>query len=245
MRRFADLCLKPNPNDRDQPAELIVKAKELGYRLVGMSLPQDAKRDTWLFLRDTCKEHSIDFATRVDLTPRSPDDLLRSLRRFRRKYELVAVNCVSKAVARQAAKDHRVDLIAFPSCAPRERFFDRAEARVASEGVAALEIDMSMLLQTSGYFRARLLSCLRRELAIAKKADIPVVISSHAADKFQLRGPRDFASFATLLGLGSVSALDAVSTVPVAIVKRNREKLDPSYVAAGIRVVRRSKDCDT
>jgi RNase P/RNase MRP subunit p30 len=192
-----------------------------------------------------CKEHFIDSAARVDLTPRSPNDLLRSLRRLRRKYELVAVNCVSKAVARQAAKDHRVDLIAFPSNVPRERFFDRAEARVASEGTAALEINMSMLLQTSGYPRARLLSCLRKEAAIAKKAAVPVVMSSHATDKFQLRGPADFASLATLLGMDNVSALEAVSTVPFSIVRRNREKLDSNYVASGIKIIRRSKDCGT
>jgi hypothetical protein len=38
-------------------------------------------------------------------------------------------------------------------------------------------------------------------------------------------------------------ARKSVSDNPVAIVKRNREKLSWQFVAPGIRVVRRGKDC--
>ncbi len=243
MKQFADLHLHPNLNDRKEVETLIGKVSDLGYRLVGVSLPARAKQDTVRFLRRTCRDQGLDFATRVDLTPKSPNELLKALRRIRRRFELVSVNCSSKPVARQAAKDHRVDLLASPSTNPRKRFFDLAEARLAAQSVATLEIDMTQLLSSAGFARARLLSCLRQETALAQKMRIPIVISSNAASSHELRGPHDFASLATLFGMDSASGLDAVSTSPSAIVERNRRKLDPGYVARGIRIVRRGKDC--
>ncbi len=243
MKKFCDLHLLPDLNKREQIEKLVSKASELDYSLIGVSLPSKVRQDTLQFLRKSTREHNVDFVTRIDLTPKSSNELLKSLRKFRRKFELTSVYCFSKAVARQAAKDHRVDMITFPSGNPKERFFDPAEARLAAQGVAAFEVDMSLLLKSNGFFRVRLLSCLRREAALAEKFDIPIVISSGAVDCFQLRGPRDIASLAMVFGMNHMSALEAISTTPFAIVERNRGKLDPSYVARGIRIVRRGKDC--
>lgn len=243
MKRFADLHLQPSLDKGEQVEKIVSKASDLGFGLVGVSLSPKVKHETMRFLWGTCRSYGVDVATRIDLTPKSSSELLKRLRQFRREFELLSVNCFSKSVARQAAKDHRVDLLAFPSSDPRERFFDYAEARLASQGVAALEIDGGLFLRSAGFFRVRLLSCLRREVAIAEKLGVPVVISSGAVDFFQLRGPHDFASLATLFGMDSVSALNAVSVAPLAIVERNRGKLDSSYVARGIRVVRRGRNC--
>ena len=245
MKKFVDLHLHPNLDNKEQTEKLIDKASDLGYSLVGITLSPKIKQDTTRFLRKTCRTHGVDFATRIDLTPKSSSELLKNLRQLRRKFELVSVNCFSKSVARQAAKDHRVDLLVFPSSNPRERFFDYAEARLASQGVAALEIDMEHLLRSAGFSRVRLLSCLRREVAIAEKLGIPVIISSGAVDSFQLRGPHDYMSLAMLFGMGSTSASGAVSVAPLTIVERNRRKLDSGYVARGVRVVRRGTNCDS
>ncbi len=245
MKRFADLHLQPNLDDRERLERIVCKASELGFSVVGVSLPSRLEEETISFLRKTCKDYNVDVAMRMDLTPKSPNELLRSLRLFRRKFELVAVRCFSKAVARQAAKDHRVDLLVFPANDPRERFFDRAEATLASQGVAALEVELALILRHAGFSRVRLLSCLQKETAIAKKLGVPIVISSGAVDPYQLRGPHDVASLAVLFGMDEAAALNAVSGAPLAIVERNRGKLDSGYVARGVRVVRRGKNCVT
>ena len=56
-----------------------------------------------------------------------------------------------------------------------------------------------------------------------------------------MRMPKDMASLAFLFGLDEASALDAVSTNPAAIVKRNREKLSSRFVAPGITIVKEGK----
>jgi len=245
MKRFADLHLRPDLNSSNHTQTLMAKAKALGYTLVGVSIPRRVQKDALRLLQETCRACKLDFAIRIDLSPRTPSELLRSLTRFRREFEIVAVNCLSKAVARQAAKDRRVDLLAFPSIDPRARFFDRAETRVSSQGIAALEVDVSLLLRTSGISRVRLLASLRREVNVAEKASFPVVISSHASTPLQMRGPHDLVSLSALYGMDHASAVNAVSSAPCGIVDRSRRKLEAYYVSQGVRVVRRGKDCDS
>jgi ribonuclease P/MRP protein subunit RPP1 len=190
-----------------------------------------------------CREIAIDFALRLNLKPKTPKELLQHLRRFRRKFEIIAVTCESKAVARQAAKDHRVDLLNFPSTDFRRRFFDKAEAELASNSQASLEIEIKPLLIMKGPARVRLLSALRREAAIAKDFHVPVVISSGATSELFMRKPLEMAALATLFDLDKPSALGAVSKNPLEIVKRNREKLSPRFIAPGIRLIRMGKNC--
>jgi len=189
-----------------------------------------------------CKEAKIDFVSRVDLKPKTSRELLKDLRRLRRKVEIIAVTCESKQVARQAAKDHRVDILNFPT-ELRKRFFDRAEAELASKTTVSLEIDAKPLITLKGKPRIRLLSALRRETAIAKSFQVPVILSSGATEESLMRKPGELAALASLFDMDKSSAIEATSSNPTSIVKRNRSKLSSNFVAPGIRIVRRGKDC--
>lgn len=242
-RVFADTHLCSNLKDLEQTARMIKKASELGYRLIAIPLPQDFDRDKVQKLRSICKEATVDFVSRVDLKPKTPRDLVNSLRKLRRRFEIISVICESKHVARQAAKDHRVDLLNFPSTDFHKRFFDKAEAELASKSLASLEIDIRPLITLEGPARIRLLSMLRKETTIAKIFRIPIIISSGAREELLMRKPREMAALASLFDMDKASAIEAVSKNPLAIVKRNREKLSPNFVAPGIRIIRGGKDC--
>ena len=242
MRKFVDLHLRAPIKDLDQVERMVRKSSELGYRLVGILVPPNITRDQINQLQHICSDAKIDFVTRVDFSPKTARELLHNLRRFRRKFEVISVTCTSKGVARQAAKDRRVDLLHFPATDPRKRFFDPAEAELASKALSSLEIEMTPLLLLTGFSRIRLLSRLRREVEIAERVKVPVTISSGATNEYLIRGPHDYAALTVLFNMSVFSALRALSENPIDIVERNREKLSPDYVAPGIRVVRR-KNC--
>jgi RNase P/RNase MRP subunit p30 len=242
-RVFADLHLNLNVKDPAATLRIVKKVATLGYGLIATPLPPEVRADEIAKLRIVCSEAGMDFATRLDLQPRTPNELLHQLRRTRRKFEVVCVNCESKTVARQAAKDRRVDLLNFPFLDFRRRFFDRSEAELARRGLAALEIDVRPLLVLEGAARVRLLSTLRREVAIAKDFHVPLVISSGVAQEMLLRKPREMAALGFLFGFDEVSALKAVSQSANAIVKCNRAKLGTEFVAPGIRSIIEGKDC--
>lgn len=242
-KTYADLHLLPDVKDKNQAVRMIAKASHLGYNHVAITFPAHATKDDVEQIRSSCSESKIDLATRIDLRPRTPEELTRSLRKFRRQFEIVAVLSPTKNVARQAAKDRRVDLLNFPSCDFRGRFFDMAEAELASTSLASLELDMKPLLTLEGAARAKLLSSLRRETAIARAFDVPIVISSGVSDEHLMRRPTELAVLTSLFDLSKTLISDVISENPIAIVKRNRQKLDTHYVVPGIRIVRRGRDC--
>jgi RNase P/RNase MRP subunit p30 len=242
-RIFADLHLHPDFKNLERFSRLAMKASRLGYSLIGVTLPSGLTDETRKQMLDISAEAGVDLVFRVDLKPQTPDELLRSLRKHRRKFELIAVSIMSKSVARQAAKDRRVDFLNFPGLDFRRRFFDLAEAELASNSLASLEIDARPLLMLEGVSRVRLLSCLRREVITAQNFGVPIVFSSGVSEEFFMRKPLELAAFASLFDLSGASAIDAVSKNPAGVVKRNREKLSSGFVAPGIRVVRRGRDC--
>jgi RNase P/RNase MRP subunit p30 len=242
-KTYADLHLCVNPNDPEAVSRAISKAAELGYGLVAVPFPLGFSETLFKRIEKTCENARIGFASRLDLRPWTPEELLGGLRKTRRRFEVVAVMCESKNVARQAAKDRRVDLLNFPQLDFRRRFFDAAEAELASGGLACLEIDLKPLLVLEGVPRIRLLSSLRREVAVARGFRVPVVLSSGVTDERLMRRPLDLAAVAGLFELFGASAVEGVSRNPVAIVKRNRKKLSRQFVAPGVRVVRRGRDC--
>ena len=241
-RVFADLHLRLNVKDAAATLRAVSKVAKLGYHVIGVPLAAETHGDEIEKLRTVCGGVGVDFVSRIDLHPRSQADLTRQLRRLRRKFEVVCVACESKEVARQAAKDRRVDLLSFPLLDFRRRFFDRAEAELTRNGLAALEVDVKPLFVLEGPARVRLLSYLRRETSIAKSFGVPIVVSSGVSRELLLRKPREMAALSFPFGLDEVSALDAVSLSPVAIVGRNREKLGSGFVAPGIRVVKEGRD---
>jgi ribonuclease P/MRP protein subunit RPP1 len=239
MRRFVDLHLRVPAEDPVEAESMLRRASELGYSLVGIPLPANVSKEQVIQLRDICSEAKLEFASRVNFAPRNSNELLQSLRRYRRKFEIVAVRCDTKEVARQAAKDRRVDLLQFSVTSLRKRFFDEAEAELASQALASLEIELAPMLQLTSFSRVRLLSCLRKEVATAERFKVPVTVSSGATDKLLMRGPHDYAALTTLFDMPMPSALKALSDNPWSIVERNRKKLSPDYVAPGIQVVGR------
>jgi ribonuclease P/MRP protein subunit RPP1 len=243
-RTYTDLHLCPVSRNQEQISRLANEASRLGYRRVALAFPPESPEIEIQRLRNICQETGIDLVSRVDLKPRAPSELVRQLRKLRRRFEIVAVLCESKNVSRQAAKDRRADLLNFPQLDFRRRFFDKAEAELASGGLASLEIDMKPLLILEGPGRIRLLSSLRREIRIAQDFHLPIILSSGVSDEFLMRRPRELAALASLFDLDHASAIDAVSKNPMTIVRRNREKLGPKFVAPGIRVIRKGKNCE-
>ena len=223
MRRFVDLQILPGPG---KTAGMLSHANHLGYSAVGCG-------------GDPLSDAPVDVISRLDVAPRSQQDLQRMLRGSRRRHEVVSVLCLSKGVARQAANDPRVDLLRFPMGPSRSRapWFDRQQASLAGEGSSHFEVVASDLLAQDPDRLGYVIKQLRKEVLNARRYDVPVVLSSGADSVYGMRDPRSLAAFMSLVGLGEEEALDLVSVNPWALVERNRDKLSASYVSPGVRVM--------
>jgi ribonuclease P/MRP protein subunit RPP1 len=227
MRKFLDLNIKPQKEELRQ--SMLELATDLGYKGVGLTTEKPPERGEI--------SPELDCVSRVTLRPSNVNDLTKSLRRIRRKYVIIAVECYSKNVARQAAKNNRVDILNFPvSISARRRVrFDRQEASLAGGANCVYEVNVSDLLGVGPLILSRLLSTFREEMENAKRYDVPVIVSSGADEPLMMREPRSLAAVLSLLGLDEKESLDAVSTTPWGIAEGNREKMGPRFVMPGVR----------
>lgn len=213
MRHYVDLHLRPSASE--QALEMVNLAHRLGYTHVASTKSPTDSND------------KITAATRIDIEARQCKELVDGLKRNRRSVDVIAVRCYSKEVARQAAKDDRVDILLFPDDpAQRKRnWLDHHEAELVEGTGRAYEVNASDLLATSPTHLAKVITQLKRDLVVAMRHDIPIVLSSGATTPFSMREPRALSALASLLDIDEEYAVDMISTVPEAILERNHTKL--------------------
>jgi RNase P/RNase MRP subunit p30 len=234
MRHFVDLNIR-DPGDFNVLREMLGLASKLGFKGIALTSESPVPQA----LRDEAQTLGIDLASRIDLRPRNANELSRDLRQVRRKYEIVAVRCTSKAVSRQAAKDHRVDILNFPHMMNGRRIgLDRQGASLAAGSNCAYEVTLTHLLDSSVEEWPRILINTRRDIWNADHEGVPVVVTSGANTPLRMREPRAIASITSLLGITEDRGLDAVSENATRILERNRGKLEPGFVSPGVREVR-------
>lgn len=244
MRKtFVDLHICPQLDKADIVRKLLERSAFLGYSVVGLTFPADADKGSIENMRKTCSDLGLDLVSRIDLMPKNARELLRTLSSVRRRFEVIAVYCNSREVALQAARDRRVDLLLFSPSEAGKRFFGPSEAKLASEKNAALEINLAPLIYLEGRARISMLSVLRKEVLIANKFNVPIILSSGASSPSMLRRPEDYAFFSYLIGLDLHYAKKALSDNPMSIIERNRRKLSQNYVCPGVFIVKRGEDC--
>jgi|YelNatPaOPRAMG01_1025707.scaffolds.fasta_scaffold37348_3 RNase P/RNase MRP subunit p30 len=229
MRKYCDLHLKlENEKEIFEAAKL---TKEMGFKIVGLTFQPDTSITKIKELKKVFQEFNVDLASRVDLKPKSKMELLSTLRKLRRKFEIISVECTSNKIAIAAARDRRVDLINFSL-----NFKAKFTHSIAHVLIGALEINLIDLI-TPKTSRAIILNKFMNEVFIAKINNTPVVVSSGATNPLLIRAPREIASCSLLFKLEPLEALSSISTIPSSIVKRNRVKLSRFYIGEGIKIV--------
>jgi len=219
MRRYADLHVYRETFNTDAP-RVAATLKRLDFDYVGITLHAGHDPTILSAQKKLLEAHGLDLVSRVDLQPRTRAELLGLLRRLRRRFELVAVHCLSNETALTASRDKRVDLVYFTPSDMRIRF----RTGVAHICNCALEINVNDVVRAQHPLHS-ILNRLTGEVAVASANKIPIIISSGARTHLQVKAPRDMASLATLLGAKPEESLNMVSGHATALVTGNRRKL--------------------
>jgi RNase P/RNase MRP subunit p30 len=201
-----------------------------GYSLIGLTLPAGLLDNRVSSLRRVFEEKGLEALLRVDLVPRSRDELLRLLRRYRNRLDLIAVKCVNSNVAAVASRDRRVDIIFFDTSSRSTRFSHTHASLLRG----ALELNLVASLHgavTETYTR------IAREASIATSHNTRVILSSGATTPREVRSPLQLSALGKAIGLSNNQALTGVAEVPTAIAHRNLERRSGRYIEEGVRVI--------
>jgi len=216
MKKFTDL------NTNLENPELIAYISQLGFSRIA-------------YKKKIEKNKKIDIVSSLNIKPKNIGSLLKEVKTNRRKYEFISVTCTSKKVARKAGRDHRIDGIKFPIDSLVN--FDYHQANLMKKSGSALMIDIVYLLEMNSFKLENNIQSLHKQVRIAEKQDIPVILSSGAYEKYQLRTPRGIIALASLIQIDEDSATDMLTEIPNTIIDRNRSKLSDKYVSSGVWLV--------
>lgn len=230
-RKFYDFCVHAVPDGDNSVEELAALARYFGYSGFALTNHSDKLPQKKPVLPSGA---GFEIFRGIELVEENPTKLHGLVGKFRKNVDVLVVHGGSENVNRAAVENPKVDILNHPSF-DRSSGLNQVLAKAAADNEVAIGLNMRPLLHSRGSRRIRLLSDLRANIDLARKYDVPLVLSSDAVSCYDLRPPREMLALAELFGLEESEAIDALSTVPERIIERNRPS--PGYVREGVETV--------
>ena len=226
-----DLHVLPKADNANSSQEIANLLRLAGYSAVALTVPTGLMQDRVAALRKIFEDEGIETCLRVDLASNSRTDLLRLLRRFRSRFDIVAVRCTNQMVATVACRDRRVDLVFFDP----DNFRVRFNHPLANLLRGALEFNiMSTFLSGP---RSAILARVCKEAGVANEHRNEVVLSSGCEAPSMVRSPLQISAIASALGLSEEQCRHGIMDTPRSIISRNLERRSGTYVEEGVKLV--------
>lgn len=176
--------------------------------------------------------YDIDIVSGIEIRAESPEQASGYLGNYRPKHVVLAIHGGTSAMNRFAVEQERVDVLAHPMAGRGD--VDDVLVRTAAENDVRIEIDLGPVLRTEGGRRVRALSNLRKLREIVFQYDAPYVVTAGPRSHLQFRTPRELAAVGEAIGFGADAIREGLAEWG-RLAERNRERLDESFVAPGVR----------
>jgi len=235
--KFYDFCVHAVPDGENSVEQLSALAWHLGYSGIALANHSDKLPQSQPVLPLT---NGFEVFRGIELVEENPSKLHGLIGKFRKSVDVLIVHGGSETVNRAALENPRVDILNHPAFA-KSSGLNQVLAKAAAENDVAIGLTIRPLLHSRGPRRVRLLSDLRANLDLARKYDVPLVLSSGAMSCFDLRSPMETLALAEVCGLEEDEALEAITIVPERIISRNRP--GPGHVREGIEVLEEEDYC--
>jgi len=159
----------------------------------------------------------------VEVAADHPRTLKSRVASLRTRYPFLMVHGKTEELIRAACEDANVDVLLHPCSHDLKRTLGIATARAAQHNQVAIGFDLRPLLLLRGMARARWMEAARRNLQVARKFELPLVITGGARSHLDIRAPRDLMAMARLVGFETGEALDALK-LPARLAELNKRK---------------------
>lgn len=229
--KFYDFCVHAVPDGENTAEQLAALARHFGYSGIALANHSDKLPQSQPELSST---NEFEIFRGIELVEENPSKLHGLIGKFRKSVDVLIVHGGSENINRAALENPQVDILNHPAF-DKSSGLNQVLAKAAAENNVAIGLTLRPLLHSRGPRRVRLLSDLRANLDLARKYDVPLVLSSDAMSCFDLRSPRDALALAEVCGLEEDEALEAMTTVPERIISKNRP--GPGYIREGVEVL--------
>ncbi len=212
--KFFDFNIHPDPVH--SIAQLAHEAKRYGYSGIAI-INSGATEDT-----DLPENFSI--YSGVEITGR-PARIREEIRKH--KSGIITVPGGHEELNHVALETEGLDILLQP------QEFNNVLAKEASDNSIAIGFNLGSIIHLRGEARIRELMFMRTNLRHARKYHLSMILVSNAHSIYDLRSPREMAALAGLFGMTQKEAVEAMSAIPLGILKRK----SPEYIQEGIEIV--------
>jgi ribonuclease P/MRP protein subunit RPP1 len=113
-----------------------------------------------------------------------------------------------------------VDALISPEFGRRDSGLDHVLARLAAKNDVAIGFSLAPLLRANPYERANILKFMMRNWRLIEKYKVPRFLTSSAESFWEVRAPRDLASFGIAIGMEIPQAKASISFYPRKILEK-------------------------
>ncbi|MDD1721035.1 MAG: ribonuclease P [Euryarchaeota archaeon] len=213
MRYYIDIGVHAFPEGADTPQRLDLTARRLGFHSIAIT-----NHTPFLAELPDCG-----IVSGVEIKAQNVGELKKKIALYRRTVTVLNVHGGNDKINRAACRDERVDVLMHPEHG-RHNGLNQVTAKLAKRNGIAIGFSLSYFWKTYGIRRARLLAFQRKNIALCKKFDTKIVITSDACSHYDLRAPRELKALAKLTLLEDDEAEAALSSVPLDIVQRRGQR---------------------
>jgi ribonuclease P/MRP protein subunit RPP1 len=221
---FFDLIVHALPEGSDSITRLAIAAKKLGYSgiaIIDTMNNEHMKKDNNVYLP---YDFSLLYGIGIVCKPSKVRD---EVGRNKEGSGLVVIKGADEETNRAALETPGVDILLQPLQ------FNNVLAKIAYDNSVSICFDLGSLIFKNGEDRANELIIMRTNLKHARKYDVPMILTANSYSHHDLRSPREMAAIAGLFGMTEKEAVDAMSRVPLDIIRRK----SPDYIQEGIEII--------
>lgn len=234
--RFYDFNVHSIPEGKSSPQQLSELARHFGYSGIALTNHSNSEGN---YQASICDDFEV--FKGIELVASNPSKLHGLIGKYRKKVDVLIVHGGSESINRAAVENSNVDILAHPQT-PKDSGLNHVLAKSASVNNVAIEFNLDALIKSRGGRRVHSISHFRKNLAIARKYDVSMILTSNAHSYFDLRAPGEMIALACLFGMTKEEAISALSETPAEIISRNRPSA--GFVQDGVEVIKEDILCD-
>ncbi len=228
---FYDLNVHTLPDYADSQSRMILEAKDMGYSGICLTSVNSGNKFRGTDIT-TPTPRDFEIYTGIEIQADNVSKLNKYISRSVNKVDIISVSGGNDDINRGAVENGHVDILAHP--ASQGKPLNHVLSKAAADNGVAIDFNIDALIRHRGASRVRILTALRQNARLARKFDVPMVITSNARSHYDLRGPREMMALGMLMGMTQEEALHAISTVSGSIINRNRNN---NRIMDGVEVV--------
>lgn len=208
------------PEEKDSFAQFVSAAVEFGYS--GIAALDFKKNIT--YMNQLPEDFSLFSA--VEVSGR-PSKLRDEIKKHKDTNDIVIARGRDEEIARAALETERLDILLQPVK------FNDVLGKLASDNSIALGFNTGPIIHTRGDDRIMELRIMRTNLKYARKYELQMILTCEPYSPYDFRSPREVASLGSLFGMSPKEAVDAMSAVPLDIIR----KKSAGHIQEGVEII--------